>query len=817
MQVTHVNEHVTHALIGGGKTIEFGITNSAEFMHILRSTLYSNQKLAVVRETICNAWDAHIEAGLTDTPINITLDESELIIRDYGLGIADEDMEPVYGTYGNSTKKANGTVTGGFGLGCKAPFAYADHFEVISNHAGKRTIYNLAKSSAEREGKSGITPIASLPTTEQGLQVKIPLNSVSDYSKFNILIELVIAYGDIKANLNGIPLKTIPFSTLKEKFLIGDFSGIQTLYGSDSTILLRYGNVVYPVSRHEDYSREYDRIERILGTLYIASNYSHRHIVFQADPNTIAVTPSRESLSMQEHTIRTVKKLLTEFLQRFDDRFAPVAIETSKEIIKSLLKDKNYSLLFTPGFHPTHEHKLTKRGGVLRDHDSIIRNLVSRKYPKELKWFRKEETNFLLDRLIEAEIGNPDLIRSFKSERMRSLKAGKLREPNPWLHKKVIFPLVQALAEDPELVPARLMAHGPEKRHPREKPNHLSVATKFKCSYLDRYIPFLRNILVLSYNQDDVHIRLHLHPLIKETYGDKPGYLVYRVPRNLKKVTAARAFFEKQGFVLIDLTVPLAHEKPVDIKPIPRTPAIPKRKGLPLLSGLVSDGEIICLNKLTNAEMNKDLPYTEEPKLVVLMTGNRATRELPGISKKATKLIIKAFGDDIAVARHSSQLKRYIEAGAKDLMKVVADKVAQETVRNKQVRNHIKYGSFDLENHWNLPWQLKSLFQIRPELLKLFGVNNNLTEENKLYLSLLEELKSYPGAIKELLETWQELAKLPRSQKVVDAVVRMETCELKGILNLSAIYNEMKKHLAKGDETSLAEVKKLSKIIQLAI
>lgn len=62
MQVNHTADHITHAFIGGHKTIEFGISNSAEFFQILSSTLYSDQHLAVAREVLCNAWDAHIRA-----------------------------------------------------------------------------------------------------------------------------------------------------------------------------------------------------------------------------------------------------------------------------------------------------------------------------------------------------------------------------------------------------------------------------------------------------------------------------------------------------------------------------------------------------------------------------------------------------------------------------------------------------------------------------------------------------------------------------------------------------------------------------------
>ena len=95
-------------------------------------------------------------------------------------------MQPIYGVYGASTKKQDATVTGGFGLGCKAPFAYSEHFEVTSWHKGTKTIYNLSRSSAEVNGKPGIFPIASFPTTESGLQVRIPLNN-GDRSEFCLL------------------------------------------------------------------------------------------------------------------------------------------------------------------------------------------------------------------------------------------------------------------------------------------------------------------------------------------------------------------------------------------------------------------------------------------------------------------------------------------------------------------------------------------------------------------------------------------------------------------------------------------------------
>ena len=176
MLVAHQDDHITHAVIGGKQQINFGISDDPAFFQILSSALYKDPMLAMVRETICNAWDAHIDSGRTDRPISVTLDDDYLIIRDYGNGIPDALIGPIYAIYGASTKKNDGRQTGGFGLGCKSPFAYTDHFEVTSHHAGVRTIYNMSKSSAAVQGKPSIVPIASFPTTESGITVKIPLN-----------------------------------------------------------------------------------------------------------------------------------------------------------------------------------------------------------------------------------------------------------------------------------------------------------------------------------------------------------------------------------------------------------------------------------------------------------------------------------------------------------------------------------------------------------------------------------------------------------------------------------------------------------------
>ncbi len=147
MQVSHSENHITHALIGGAKTIEFGISNDASFFHIRSSTLYSNQKLAVAREVLCSAWDAHIRAGIIHIPIQVTITEDKIVVLDFALGIAPDMMGPLYGTYGGTDKKNNGTGTGacaGVGLVEGKPLA-------ASRAAWKRAVISFMETPA-REG-----------------------------------------------------------------------------------------------------------------------------------------------------------------------------------------------------------------------------------------------------------------------------------------------------------------------------------------------------------------------------------------------------------------------------------------------------------------------------------------------------------------------------------------------------------------------------------------------------------------------------------------------------------------------------------------
>ena len=342
MLVADTNQSATSATLGGKEAIAFGISDDPAFFHVLSTSLYNNPTLAVVRETICNSWDAHIEAGKTDTPIRITIDTNNFItFRDFGNGIPDELIGSIYGVYGASTKKSNSSVTGGFGLGCKSPFAYTDSFQVTSWNQGKMSVYNVAKAAIENDGKPGIVPIVTnIPTEESGLEVKFQLGK-HDVNTFVHYITSIVFNGEIKAELS------IPKLTREEtgnSIQQGDYTLLNTLgmsfepgsydmsdswyqnYMGSSNIFVRYGNVMYPIVSSP---ASEEAVGLILNFMNIIGAST---LVVQAAPDTLAIAPSRETLSNQKLTDDGITALCVDLVDRMEKEIKAKIPEAIKQI-----------------------------------------------------------------------------------------------------------------------------------------------------------------------------------------------------------------------------------------------------------------------------------------------------------------------------------------------------------------------------------------------------------------------------------------------------------------------------------------------------
>lgn len=297
MQVSGMNDSNV-AIIGGSTPKEFMLANTPEFFNILSSSLYSNPILAIVRETLCNAWDASPNAP------KITLRDNLLTIEDDGPGIPDENIVQIYGTYGLSTKTDDSSQTGGFGLGCKSPFAYTDNFEVVSCCNGIQTVYQMTRASESTDGKPAIIKIASIPTKNHGLKVSIPIKA-SDTGLFSIAIDKVITCSTRDTLFNDVLQEHCP--PFEDFIFISNFGKGFNFYGC--CIYIKYGEVLYPLKDLGNNSLQY-KMSQLVKSISYCCAYT-QVLVIKAKPDSLSVTPSREHLRDTEQNRKVLHGLLS--------------------------------------------------------------------------------------------------------------------------------------------------------------------------------------------------------------------------------------------------------------------------------------------------------------------------------------------------------------------------------------------------------------------------------------------------------------------------------------------------------------------------
>lgn len=258
------------------------------------NTLYSNKPLAVIREVLCNAWDVLIVAGRTDRPVIVKIDEDKLSIRDFGEAFSHDLIHNIYCVYGNSTKENDGNQTGGFGLGSKSPFAYSDHFTVVNHHAGLKTVHAISRGSTMTHGKPDRRVMVSVPTTETGVEVIIPVKNWDDMNLFIEIARDIAAFGEMNVMVNDKHIEVVPISQAENNL----FLTTRRPRGSYDPINIRYGNVVYPVKPDAEYIGQWGRLKNILDDIPSRNRHQHGNdfcLIIQAPPNSISVTPSRKA------------------------------------------------------------------------------------------------------------------------------------------------------------------------------------------------------------------------------------------------------------------------------------------------------------------------------------------------------------------------------------------------------------------------------------------------------------------------------------------------------------------------------------------
>lgn len=783
MQVTHVSDHSTHAVIGANKTIELGVSNSAHLMHILSTALYTNQKLAVVREVICNAWDAHIACNITDKPVEVTLTEEYLTIRDFASGIAPDKIGPLYGTYGGTNKTLDGTQTGGFGLGCKSPLAYVDHFEVTSCYEGTKTIYSMAKVAPGAEGKGGLTPLVTVPTTDSGITVKIRLKRASDMHEFDKLIKEVVFRGEIHATLHGEVLPVLPMSKARDGWAVVD-----SLDGKNASIFVRYGNVLYPVPEHDDYSKQYSVVKSRLDNLSRQSNLP-RSLIITAPAHSISVTPSREAVSLQPHTVQTFKTLLNNIHQVTEECFSKVLPQYAREMVKKVLDTPDpFKKLFS-GYRIVTEHcdpqdKFIDRPSYLKKNFSLasfhhMSDLSDTMVIDELRT-KKEIPGHLARSLIR-------LARTNEWKYNRRILAG-------WFYRYLLEPLSRNMAVaglDPKnwrvhmphsdtLVNWQDLFWSPHGNTGLREILHLAT-TRVIISHMPRTSPLcaMKRQDICGY--DDV-----LYDRAKELNGLPT--LVYVVKRRRKEdIQAATDYFSKRAKEVIVMAR--------ELEPYVRTPRVKgaaapvkKRQGYPHL-GYGLDGDYVDFS----TSKRTDDKRTEDPKCWILSKnisgmGNGYLHGYPGSSAA----VLKLFGQDCAVVTEPQSLK-LIEQGVPKWGDYVAAAIVAEISSNPK---YLELYGHDYSRYEYHSYERRDTAKVLLSITAfrtMYGIPNIpvLDAREQMFWEIWEEQLQYPrhDLYKPLAEQFKKAPLIKAVQDVIDAVERATVLNVFSSYRLSDLFD----------------------------
>ena len=348
-----------------GTTTDFKIKTSATAFKILSEGLYSNKIGSMIRELICNAYDAHCAAGTKDTPIDVELPmvtNPLFRIRDYGTGLSESDMQTIYTTYFESTKSGDNKYIGGFGLGSKTPLCYnTEQFFVTSYFNRMKYVYNV---SIGETGAPVLTKWDECMTDEpNGLELLISVD-INDVELFKTEFYKFLIWTDIKINRIGyendfarvgyrriLPLADV-YNPLLDN-LIGDSTipfcvhdyacvAFEADWDTKTACMVRVGEVAY-FAEYQKFFDAYDKIvpdyvndilaeaERVSGVSsynkenFIISFFGYPDklkdfvkyippICLQVNIGDVEVTASREDISYTDATMRSLSVKLFGFL-----------------------------------------------------------------------------------------------------------------------------------------------------------------------------------------------------------------------------------------------------------------------------------------------------------------------------------------------------------------------------------------------------------------------------------------------------------------------------------------------------------------------
>jgi len=373
------------------KAADFGIEESdlSHIMGILRSQIYSDKLLAVIREYSTNAVDANIEAG-KNVPINVQLPsigDPTLSFRDYGYGLTDEEVCQLYVKYGASTKRNSNDYTGCLGIGCKAGFAYGDSFQVVSYTTNKITTW-LARIDDSKRGTISMLNSTENTTGTTGTEVRVTIRKqdiddcISKAKKF-------FKYWRTKPIINcELPKLDIFEST--DDWAITKESQRPYYNRSHRNASVVMGNICYPLSADSA------NITGKGSALIQCTN-----VIFYAPLGSLDIAANRESLEYTDRTRNALVAMSNNMLINLANKLSKlVANEPSR--INASVKSFHYDDELPLGIIQQIKANAQWQGQELISSISLPKGNTAVKHYRKKKSWRSEDYVFAKDKDISS-------------------------------------------------------------------------------------------------------------------------------------------------------------------------------------------------------------------------------------------------------------------------------------------------------------------------------------------------------------------------------------------------------------------------------
>jgi len=293
-------------------------------LQILSTNLYSDPVGSLIREYSSNAWDANVEAGNRDKPIEVGIQTTPdkgtyWYVTDLGPGLSPERIDTVYRKFGKSTKRASNEAIGMMGLGKFSGLSYTNEVFISTRVNGMQYEYLMHKSEGVPQIDLLLTKLTDLPN---GTTIKINLkNHWSERREFvQKTLEQLAYFENVYFNIDDKPEVNKDFYMIQGKTFT--YSSLES-----RDLRIKIGPVSYPIDhdalKNADLRSAADNLKGIAINFKIGE---------------IAITPNRESILYNKATLDNIHKRVAEFTKEITDLYDTQVLEY--ELPKDFFKAK---------------------------------------------------------------------------------------------------------------------------------------------------------------------------------------------------------------------------------------------------------------------------------------------------------------------------------------------------------------------------------------------------------------------------------------------------------------------------------------------